>query len=58
MIPGSKPHGIVTACLYLDNGYAEARNLLSRRYGTEGALAAAFVDRFEKFSQLKPDDIE
>ena len=58
MIPNSKPHGIVTACLYLDNGYAEARNLLSRRYGTEGALAAAFVDRFETLLPLKPDDIE
>ena len=58
MMPDSKPHSIVTACLYLENGYEEARNLLSRRYGSESALAAAFVDKFETLLQLKPDDIE
>ncbi|XP_043199287.1 uncharacterized protein LOC122368999 [Amphibalanus amphitrite] len=58
MIPESKPHSIVTACLYLDNGYEEAKNLLTRRYGSESVLAAAFVDQFENLLQLKPDDIE
>ena len=50
MIPESKPHSIVTACLYLDNGYEEAKNLLTRRYGSESVLAAAFVDQFENLS--------
>ena len=42
----------------MDNGYEEARNLLSQRYGSESALAAAFVDQFENLCRLKPDDIE
>ena len=58
MIPRTKPHDIVTACLYLDNGYQEAVDLLSRRYGTESALAAAFVDRFEHLRPLKSEDVE
>ena len=58
MVPGSKPHAIVTSCIYLDGGYEQALNLLRRRYGQPSHIAAAFMDRISSFSMIEANDAE
>ena len=45
MVEGSKPHHIVASCLYLEDGYEEAKRLLQRRYGQPSTLASSFLER-------------
>lgn len=58
MVQGSKPHHIVASCLYLENGYEEARRLLQKRYGQHGTLAASFLDKIQEQKQIRSDDSE
>ena len=58
MIPGTKPHHIVSACLYLQEGYDEARRLLDRRYGQPSTVSAAFISRLESHPQVRGDDVQ
>ena len=56
MVPGSKPHHIVEGCLYLKDGYKEARRLLFKRYGQPNALASAYLDKILQQKPIKGDD--
>ena len=58
MVPGTKPHHIVSACIYLQEGYDEARRLLDRRYGQASTVSAAFISRLESYSQIRSDDVQ
>ena len=58
MIPGSKPHAIVTSCMYLEDGYQQAIGMLNKRYGQPSNIAAAFMDRINSFNTIKANDVE
>ncbi|XP_043246524.1 uncharacterized protein LOC122394039 [Amphibalanus amphitrite] len=58
MVPGTKPHHIVSACMYLQEGYDEARRLLDSRYGRPSTVSAAFIARLENHSQIRADDVQ
>ena len=57
-VPGSKPHAIVTSCIYLEDGYEQALSMLRKRYGQPSNIAAAFMDRINSFSPIKANDVE
>ena len=56
MVPGSKAHHIVEGCLYLKDGYKEARRLLFKRYGQPNTLASAYLDKILQQKPIKGDD--
>ena len=53
-----KPREIVSTCLYLppEQGYAEAKRLLDRRYGNQTALC--LVDKLLAYPIIKSEDVE
>ena len=55
-----KPKEIIKGCLHMkeDDGYAEARRLLEKRYGDPESISCAFVDMLMDWSQLGPGDVD
>ena len=58
LIPGCKPHTIVESCMYLEDGYQQAMQILNKRYGQRTTIAAAFMDRIASQQQLSADNGE
>ena len=55
-----KPMEIVSTCLYLppEQGYAEAKRLLDRRYGNLAQMALCLVDKLLAYPIIKSEDVE
>ena len=58
MTHGSKPHNIVESCMYLEDGYQQAMEILHQRYGQPGTIAAVFIDRISSQQQLNAENSE
>ena len=58
LVFGSKPHTIVASCMYLDDGYRQAMQILRKRYGQPSTIAAAFMERINDESQMEYEDGE
>ena len=56
MVPGSKAHLIVSSCLYLTDGFQEAKRLLYKRYGQPATLASAYLDKISELKPIRTDD--
>ena len=56
MVEGTKPYHIVASCLYREDGYAEARRLLQKRYGQPSTLASSYMKRIEDQKPIGNDD--
>ena len=56
LIPGSKPHTTVESCMYLEDGYQQAMQILNKRYGQRTTIVAAFMDRIASQQQLSADN--
>ena len=55
-----KPRDIVSTCLYLppEEGYAEAKRLLDRRYGNFAKMAVGLMEALLQYPAIKLEDVE
>ena len=58
LVPGSKPHTIVASCMYLEDGYQQAMEILHKRYGHPSTIAAAFMDKISNERQIGSENCE
>lgn len=58
MVQGSKPHAIISSCIYLEDGFQRAVNMLKKRYGEASTIAAAFMERISAQRSIRSGDAE
>ena len=53
LVSGSKPHTIVASCMYIEDGYEQAMQILRKRYGQPSTIAAAFMDKINDEERME-----